>query len=108
MIFVHIQHFLNDDGQRHFHEWLTQIANALSGFDGFIRVRQLTKVDHADECHLMLEFETLEQLRKWSASAEQKALIEQLAPFTLRAWESDIYEVGRLWTVRKDGDAYLT
>jgi antibiotic biosynthesis monooxygenase (ABM) superfamily enzyme len=108
MIFVHIQHFLNNDGRRYFHEWLTQVANTLSSFDGFIRIRQLSKIDHGDECHFMLEFESVEQLRKWSASSQHKRLIEQLAPYSLRASESDIYEVGRLWTVRKDGDAYLT
>lgn len=92
MIIVHVQHYLNSDGREYFPVWLKEIAHVLSRFDGFIAVRQLKDVDNVSACHLLIEFENLEQLRAWSSSQDHDTMIAKIAPFRLRHWESHIYE----------------
>lgn len=94
MIVVHVQHFLTPEGRQRFDDWLRAVAGALQDFDGFRSLRRLRPVDAPDECHLLLTFASLDQLRTWADSETHDALIERLKPFRLRKQRSQIFRAG--------------
>ena len=78
MVIVLVEHFLSEEGQRYFPEWIEEIAEVLRGFEGFISIRQLTDVENPERCHLLLRFESLDLLRAWADSEEHDQMIERL------------------------------
>ena len=94
MILVYVQHFLDGEGQRYFPTWLQETADVLRSFEGFVLLRQLTRVDESEGCYLGLEFASLDLLRVWSKSKEHDALIAKLAPYRLHKQRSQVFEVG--------------
>lgn len=93
MVFVYVQHFLNEEGQRYFPIWLVETADTLCSFDGFISVKQLASIEEPEGCYLGLEFTSLDLLRRWSRSQEHDALIAKLAPYRHKKQRSQIFEV---------------
>ncbi|NBC19390.1 MAG: hypothetical protein GVY18_18955 [Bacteroidetes bacterium] len=94
MIVVHVQHFLTPEGQQYFDDWLRAVAAALQDVDGFQSLRRLRPVDASDECHLLLTFASLDQLRAWAASETHDALLDRLEPFRLKTQRSRIFRAG--------------
>ena len=91
MIIVHIQHFLNSEGQNYFPKWLEAVANILRQFEGFVSLQQLSNLSDGSECHLLLEFESLELLDKWSSSDTHNELVSKLDPFKIRPYKAYRY-----------------
>ncbi|NBC67073.1 MAG: hypothetical protein GVY07_15625 [Bacteroidetes bacterium] len=91
MIFVHIEHFLNEQGQHYFDKWVADVADTLKEFEGFISISVIEKLDSKHESHLMLIFENEELLKKWSNSKEHDHLIDKLKPYQTRKQSSEIY-----------------
>jgi heme-degrading monooxygenase HmoA len=84
MIIVYVQHFLSDEGQRIFPQWIVEAAGALAQFAGFVSIRQLTPVDTEKEHYLLLEFESMESFQEWASSQAHNQVMGKLAPFWLR------------------------
>ena len=91
MIVVHVEHFLNDEGKAFFPKWLDDVEKRLQSHRGFLSLRRLERVDHPDGCHLLLRFESLDLLKKWSSSEDHSHLLERLAPFRVQKHISEIY-----------------
>ena len=94
MVFVYVQHFLNEEGQRYFPTWLAETANTLRSFDGFISIKRLASIEEQEGCYLGLEFTSLDLLRRWSTSQEHGALIAKLAPYRYKKQRSQVFEAG--------------
>lgn len=94
MIVVHVQHFLDEEGQRRFPAWLDEVSRALGGFEGFVSIRRIVPLEAPGECHLLLEFERLALLRRWASSATHDELLARLAPYRQRKHHSTIFRVG--------------
>lgn len=94
MIVVQVEHFLNKPGQAYFPTWLSEVAAVLSGFAGFVSIRQLRRVDDPAACHLLLEFRSLPELRAWSKSQAHDDLIGRLEPYRLKKQVSQVFEAG--------------
>jgi antibiotic biosynthesis monooxygenase (ABM) superfamily enzyme len=92
MVIAHVHHRLNQAGQRYFLNWLQIAADRLRRFEGYISIRQLVNVEHPDECHLLLEFESLSLLRRWASSPAHDELIALLDPFRTGPLESTVFE----------------
>ena len=95
MILVHVQHFLDSEGQRYFPTWLAETAHTLRSFEGFISLRRLRHVEEPEGCYLALEFQSLDLLRRWSKSSAHDALIAKLIPYRHRKQRSQIFDVGK-------------
>ncbi len=93
MIVVFAEHFLNQEGQRYFPDWVDEVAATLSDFDGFISIRRLTDPDHPMRSLLLLYFESRTLLRKWSKSSTHDHLIEKLTPYRRRKQISQIFRL---------------
>ena len=92
MLVIHVEHFLTPEGQRIFPEWIAEAASVLRDREGFISVQQLISLSNPDECHLLLEFESLELLRRWSSSQAHDQLIAKLAPYRVKKQQARIFQ----------------
>lgn len=93
MIVVHVEHFLNAEGVAYFPQWIVEAREVLSKFAGFRSIQQLEWVDDPQTSHLWLEFEDLDLLRAWSASAEHDELIARLGAYQVKKQESKIFRM---------------
>lgn len=93
MISVHVQHFLNQEGIDYFPEWIEKGKKVLKTFDGFISMKQILYPTKPEETHLILNFDTEKNLKRWSKSAEHHNYLYVLREFTLKKHESSIFEV---------------
>ena len=92
MVIAHVHHLLNEPGQRYFPDWLQIAAGKLRQFEGFISIRQLIDIEHPLECHLLLEFDSLPLLWRWSSSPLHDDLIALLEPFRTGPLQSTVFE----------------
>lgn len=53
MTIVHVQHFLNADGQAYFPEWIKETATILRYFEGFVSISELDPLKEENQCHLL-------------------------------------------------------
>ncbi|MHA1214246.1 MAG: hypothetical protein ACTSPG_03055 [Candidatus Hodarchaeales archaeon] len=93
MILVHVQHFLNKQGKNYFPIWLEKTEQILSSFEGFIRLKRAILIDKPYECHLILEFQDITSLNKWSKSIEHLEHMNRLKQYSIYKHESEIYEL---------------
>ncbi|WP_138431625.1 antibiotic biosynthesis monooxygenase family protein [Fodinibius saliphilus] len=93
MIIVHIKHFLNQQGEEYFGKWVSEVADILSDFKGFISLEIIEEIDEASESQLLLRFEDEPLLRKWADSPEHDALVSKLFPYQLKPYSSQTYQV---------------
>ncbi len=93
MIVVHVEHFLNAEGVAYFPQWIIEAQQVLGQFEGFRSIRQLEWVDDPQTCHLWLEFDDLDLLRKWSASQDHDDLIDRLSPYREQPQASKIFRM---------------
>jgi antibiotic biosynthesis monooxygenase (ABM) superfamily enzyme len=93
VIVVHVEHFLNAEGVDYFPQWILEARQVLGRFDGFRSIRQLEWVDDPQSCHLWLEFDDLDLLRRWSASEAHDELIDRLEAYRIKKQESKIFRV---------------
>ena len=94
MVFVYVQHFLDEEGRRYFPTWLRETADVLRTFEGFVSIEQLKHVEEPEGCSLGLRFTSLDLLRVWSRSREHDALITKLGPYRYQKQRSQVFEVG--------------
>ncbi len=93
MIMVLIEHFLNEQGREYLPHWLGELRPILRDVEGFRSVQQLQLIHtNPNRAHLVLKFQTLEQLKVWSRSEEHQYYLEKLAPFMLQKPHSQIFE----------------
>ena len=93
MVIAIVQHFPNEEGSLYFAEWVNEGRDILLKFPGFIGIRQLLPVDHPFECKILLEFQSYELLRAWSASPEHAALIAKIDRYREKNYESRLYHL---------------
>ncbi len=92
MIIVYVHHLLNEAGQQYFPTWLQLIADKVRQYEGFISVRQLIAIEHPEQCHLLLEFESLPLLRRWASSPTHDEVVALLDPFRTGPAQATIFE----------------
>lgn len=88
MVIAIVQHFLNEEGQRRFPEWLARVAREASRYDGFVSLRRLSVPDDPTACFMLLEFADPERLRSWVVSPERAAILAEQEPYRLRELQS--------------------
>jgi antibiotic biosynthesis monooxygenase (ABM) superfamily enzyme len=94
MIIIHVEHFLNEEGRQDFPVWIGRCSAVLSRFEGFISIRQLADVNDEEACHLLMEFDNVDNLKAWSSSKEHDTLVAQLEPYRSKKQVSKVFEVG--------------
>ena len=98
MVVIYVEHFLDSEGQRIFPDWIKEVARELKNFEGFVALRQLKLIDDPTACHLILEFESLAYLRKWSASDVHAKVVARLAPYRTKPQEAKLFQVAQKFT----------
>jgi antibiotic biosynthesis monooxygenase (ABM) superfamily enzyme len=84
MLLVHIQHFLDKEGNQQFPQWIKDVAVVLKLFEGFLSIKQLINVNSPDESHLLLEFDTEEHFKIWTSSEQHEILLTRLTPYQIQ------------------------
>jgi antibiotic biosynthesis monooxygenase (ABM) superfamily enzyme len=88
MVIAIVQHFLNEEGQRRFPEWLARVAREASRYDGFISLRRLSVPDDPTACFMLLEFADPERLRVWVGSPERAEILAEQESYRVRELQS--------------------
>ncbi len=91
MIVILVQHFLNDEGQQGFGEWVENLAQHASRYEGFIAARPLILEADPTQTYVLLEWENDELLDRWLAGPERVMLLDQQAPHRLNMLTSTRY-----------------
>lgn len=93
MIIVHVEHFLNPEGIKYFPQWIKETAETLKSYEGFVSIQQVQAIDSDNKCQLLLEFENLELLQKWSKSEDHEKLVnDKLSFYKIKKQKSIIYK----------------
>jgi antibiotic biosynthesis monooxygenase (ABM) superfamily enzyme len=92
MVYVFVEHFLNDQGYQYFTNWVSQVADELSYFQGFLSIEILRDVKNPQRNLLLLKFDQLENLRSWSKSKKHQNCLSQLKPYMVKKQWSQIFE----------------
>jgi antibiotic biosynthesis monooxygenase (ABM) superfamily enzyme len=79
-----VEHFLDEEGQRRFPDWLGRVAGAASRYEGFVSLRRLRLPEDPTACHMLLEFNDPALLQRWAESPERAALLAEQEPHRLR------------------------
>ncbi len=93
MLLVFVEHFLEKEGKVFFRKWIAKVEEALVDFDGFIDICVLDDVEHKERSVLLLRFENLSKLRKWSSSATHDQLLAELKPHMQKKQKSQLFEM---------------
>ena len=83
-----VEHFLDDEGQRRFPDWLQRVADEAARYDGFVSLRRLQQPDNPTSCRMLLEFADPATLRQWVESPERARLLVEQEPYRLRELQS--------------------
>lgn len=102
MIVAIVQHYLNKKGQQVFPEWISQVEQKLSSFDGFMGIEKIENVRFPEICCLMLQFDTTENLKKWSQSIDHGLLVNELTKYCLQPYRSQIFSIDEESTLHKN------
>jgi hypothetical protein len=78
MVIAIVQHFLNEEGQRRFPEWLARVAREASRYDGFVSLRRLSVQNDLSGCFMLLEF----------ADSERVTILAEQEPYRVRELQS--------------------
>ncbi len=92
MVIVIVEHYLSEKGKSYFPEWIELAKKILNEKDGFISINQLENISKEVDTNILLEFNSLENLRKWSKSDEHHQLLLKISPFQLKKQFSVIYK----------------
>lgn len=94
MIFVFVEHFLNEEGKAYFPKWLKELSSVLPNHEGFVSIEKIEDVENDERSLLMLKFKDYELLRKWSKSDEHDKMLSLLRKYMLRKQYSQILKTG--------------
>jgi antibiotic biosynthesis monooxygenase (ABM) superfamily enzyme len=83
-----VEHFLDDEGQRRFPDWLRRVADEAGRYDGFVSLRRLRVHDEGSSCRMLLEFADPVTLRRWVECPERARLLAEQEPYRLRELRS--------------------
>ncbi len=94
MIIKHVQHFLNEEGQKFFPQWIKATKEHMKDFDGFIDFYQAELHESKIKTtFFFLIFDTAENLNKWGESEIHNQVINQLIPFMQQQWKAVVYQI---------------
>ena len=93
MILVLVEHYLTEEAQYFFPEWISQVREALRDFEGFIALDQIKDLQDDSRSLLLLKFESIELLRVWSSSEIHDQMLEKLKPVMLKKQYSQIFKL---------------
>ena len=83
-----VEHFLDEEGQRRFPDWLQRVADEAGRYDGFVALRRLRVQDEPSSCQMLLEFADPATLRRWVESPERARLLAEQGPYRVRELQS--------------------
>lgn len=87
-IYVHVKHYLNDDGFAHFDDWFSRVEKFMSAKDGYISL-QHTKYPEENMVHIVLAFESVVKLEAWISEPVHDDLVNELDQYRSRDyWEA--------------------
>ena len=95
MILVHVEHYLNEEGKKYFSKWIIEIREVLAIFNGFMDLQEIHEIN-GDNSNLLLKFDNLENLKKWSSSMEHNFYLNLLKKFMNQKQKSRIYILDKL------------
>ncbi|MGR3809941.1 antibiotic biosynthesis monooxygenase family protein [Jiulongibacter sp. NS-SX5] len=81
MITAFIEHTLTVEGEQYFDKWIIQERERLQHFQGFEGIERVSDIQNPERILLFLRFDTVENLKNWSKSAEHGELLANLQKF---------------------------
>lgn len=88
-----VEHFLNNQGIRHFPQMLAEVREKLEEFSGFISLEPLKDAKEKNKVVILLKFDSLVNLKIWAKSMEHEQFIENLKPYMQKEYNSSLLEV---------------
>ena len=89
---VFVEHYLTPEGRAYFPNWIEAVRDAVSSFPGYHSLTEMVDVERPDRCLLLLNFNTLQDLRKWGGSEAHSIVLARIQPFQTRKQFSQLLE----------------
>jgi len=93
MIMVLVKHFLNEEGRAIFPDWVRETREVLKKYPGFVSLQRIQPLNQPEECYMLLSFESMKDLKNWSASDEHKEIMNRLKPYRTQPPLPQIFEI---------------
>ncbi len=90
MLLILVEHYLDKSGKEYFDKWINEVRSILNKFEGFQSIEKLEDVEDKERNLLLLKFDNIELLRKWSNSEEHNDMIKRLNKYMLKKQKSQI------------------
>ena len=91
MIYVLVEHFLDDAGRAYFSDWVEELRPILDKFDGYQTLELLQDITEASRSVLLLRFASMPQLRAWANSSAHTEALSRIRPYQVRKQVSQIF-----------------
>ncbi len=75
--YVHVKHYLNDEGLRHFDDWFSRVNKFMSKSDGYISLTA-EKYPSDNMVYILVKFSSDEQLDTWVKQKIHDDLVDEL------------------------------
>lgn len=92
MLIIHVKHFLNNEGIKHFDTWFKECYAYLSKQNGFYSLQRAFDNINTGIVHIWLHFENREKMEVWGNSKEHAELIADLDPYRTQSWTATWYD----------------
>ncbi len=90
MLLILVEHYLDKSGKEYFDEWINEVRIILNKFKGFQSIEKLEDIEDKERNLLLLKFENIKLLRKWSNSEEHNNMIKRLKNHMIKKQKSQI------------------
>ena len=95
-VLAHVQHFVNPAGERLFADWFEHVGELLKReARGLLSIRRIASVAGGACCNVLVEFDSLENMKHWAASQAHADMLAKLTPYAQRSYESNLFQIMR-------------
>ena len=84
MIHVIVEHFLSGRVEAYFNEWVIEVRERASKYDGFISTKRAKVMNVPEKTVILLEWESEEALATWRSSRDHQEILKLLHPFQVK------------------------
>ncbi|WP_411705493.1 antibiotic biosynthesis monooxygenase [Edaphovirga cremea] len=92
-----ITHTLRPNQQQAYEQWLQRIVPIAEQFEGHLGANVIRPVDGGDTYTILIRFDNLDNLYRWTHSPERKALMEEVADLLTGEDRLDIQTGSQFW-----------
>lgn len=92
-----ITHTLLPGQQAAYERWLARIMPVAESFDGHRGVNVLRPGEEGETYTVLIRFDTLEQLTRWTASEERKGLLAEISPLLAQGDQIEVRAGSQFW-----------